>query len=72
MLVLFICTSGEVVVLLELRKSQVDGFWIQGPDFETFFGHCTKIHSDDIERAERKGVAYRFRDFEKFLELVSR
>ena len=60
------------VVLLELRKSYVDGFWIQGPDFESFFGHHTKIHSDNIERAERKGVAHRFRDFEKFLELVSR
>lgn len=60
------------IVLLELRKSQVDGFGMQGPDFESFFGHCTKVHSDDIEGAERKGVAYRFRDFEKFLELVSR
>jgi len=60
------------IVLLELRKSQVDGFWIPGGDWQSFFGHYTKIHSDNVERAERKGMAHRFRNFDKFLELVSR
>ncbi len=64
------CKTG--IVLLELKKTQVDGFWIAGQDWELFIGHYTKINLDNVERAERKGIAHRFIDFDKFLELVSK
>ncbi|MGQ0666653.1 MAG: hypothetical protein ACT4O4_06430 [Nitrospiraceae bacterium] len=60
------------VVLLALGKSEVDGFWITGPDFERLLGHHSKIHSDDVVRAERRGQAHRFKDFEKFVELLEK
>ena len=60
------------VVLLALGKSKVDGFWISGPDFDDLFSYHSKIHSDDIERAERRGQAHRFDDFPKFVELLSK
>ncbi|MEK6762571.1 MAG: hypothetical protein AABY96_07630 [Nitrospirota bacterium] len=59
------------VVLLALSKSKVDGFWIRGSDFEDLFGEHSKVHSDDVEKAERMGQAHRFDDFPKFVELLS-
>ena len=60
------------VVLLALSKSKVDGFWMSGPDFEDQFRYHTKIHLDDVETAGRRGKAYRFEDFPKFVELLSK
>lgn len=48
----------------------LDGFGIQGTDFESCFRHYTKIHSDNVDRAELK--AHRFGDFEGFIEPASR
>lgn len=60
------------IVLLQLGKTYVDGFWISGKDWESGFGRYTKINLDNVERAERKGIARRFRNFDQFLELVAR
>jgi len=58
------------IVFLAWNKSEVHGFWIEGPDFEKELGHYTKIHGDHVERAERRGMAHRFGDLEKFVEII--
>lgn len=64
------CRLG--IVFLALSKSEVHGFWMAGPDFETELGHHTKIHGDHVERAERRGLARRFLDLGKFIEIIAK
>ena len=65
------CEWGVVLFLLDKRKEEWEGFWIEGKDFdEVVLKKRQTANSDNVRRAIRKGLARQFSDETEFLRLL--